>query len=54
VLENPTSLELVDYLADDLAPVTPASREALIAYRANLAEMIFDEASSYTVQNSAK
>jgi hypothetical protein len=36
VLENPTGLELVDYLADDLAPVTPAARKALIVYRAIL------------------
>lgn len=32
----------LDHLADDLAPVTPAPRDALIIYRVELVKMILD------------
>ncbi|MFQ5705341.1 MAG: hypothetical protein ACE5HT_15150 [Gemmatimonadales bacterium] len=44
VLQDPAGLELLDHLADHLAPVPPAPSKAFVVYRAEFVAMILDEA----------
>jgi hypothetical protein len=44
VFENSTVEKFLDHLADDLAPVSPAPREAFVVDSAELVEVILDEA----------